>query len=257
MSFLTKTKALASLISKYLSSKKDLKYIFILSHMRSRSSVLSHILGSNDSVCGYGELQNSYIQHTDITKMHKDLYNDLKCNFRGKYLLDKILGNHLTISDEVFETVKPKVIFLLREPESTIKSIMNMGYITGVDWYKDPKKASDYYCSRLSHLTSYAESFTGDSFFLESSELVNNTDQVLKELTKWLKLKKPLMPKYKKFDYTGKPGYGDPSDNIQIGKLIKTKGHPNIEIPIEILQIAESSYEKCRNSLHKISRYKL
>ncbi len=219
--------------------------------MRSRSSVLSHILGSNDSVCGYGELQNSYIQHTDITKMHDDLYNDLKCDFRGKYLLDKILGNHLTVSDEVFEIVKPKVIFLLREPESTIKSIINMGFITGIDWYKNPAKASDYYCRRLSYLTDYAETFNGDGFFLESDELLNNTDHVLKELTEWLDLNKSLTSYYKKFNNTGKPGHGDPSENIQTGKLIKTKSYPNIEIPLEILQIAVSSYEKCKNSLCK------
>ena len=250
MSFLTKTKALASLISKSFSSKKDPKYIFILSHMRSRSSVLSHILGSNNSVCGYSELHNSYIHHTDIKKMKDTLYTDLKCDFRDKYLLDKILHTEYKISKEVFDTVSPKIIFLLRDPESTIKSIINMGYITGIAWYKDPAKASDYYCHRLSYLTNYAETFNGDGFFLESDKLINNTDQVLKELTKWLNLNKPLMRKYKKFNNTGKPGYGDPSDNIQIGELIKTKGYPDIEIPLEILQVAASSYEKCKNSLH-------
>jgi len=182
--------------------------------------------------------------------MKNDLYNDLKCNFRDKYLLDKILHNELKISKEVFETVTPKVIFLLRDPESTIKSIINMGYITGINWYKNPIQALDYYCSRLSHLARYAESFNGDGFFLESDELLDNTDHVLKELTEWLDLNKPLTSHYKKFNNTGKPGYGDPSENILTGKLIKTKKYPDIEIPFDILEVARSSYADCKASLN-------
>ena len=55
------------------------KYLFIFSHMRSRSSVLSHILGSNSQICGYSELQIPYIDKASIEKMRSLLSAEQKC----------------------------------------------------------------------------------------------------------------------------------------------------------------------------------
>ena len=253
MPVLIKVKKLAEIVLRPSIIMSRSKYLFILGHMRSRSSVLSHILGSNNGICGYSELHRSYVRYIDIIKMRIDLYRDLKCDLRGKYLLDKILHNEHEISNEVLRAITPKAIFLLRDPRSTIKSIINMGHVAGVDWYKNPEKVLEYYCSRLLRLTEYAEIFGGDYFFLESDDLVNNTDHVLRELTGWLCLDTPLVNNYIVFNNTGKPGYGDRSEKIRTGKLIKTKGHPDIDISHEILQVAESSYEKCKASLTKDS----
>ena len=220
--------------------------------MRSRSSVLSHILGSNNDICGYSELLNSYTHKIDLMNMRMKLYYDLKCDLKNKYLLDKLLHNKLDISKGLLETITPKVIFLLRKPESTIKSTFQMGKTIDDDWYKSFEKISEYYCSRLSRLEEYAEIMSKDYFFLESDDLVNNTDNVLKDITKWLGLNTPLDNSYSLFNKTGKPGYGDPSDNIQNRKIKKTKNYSDIEIPQGILQITESSYEKCKASLMKI-----
>lgn len=225
------------------------KYLFILSHMRSRSSVLSHVLGSNEGICGYSELQSSYLRRRDIINMRIKLHQELNCELKDKYLLDKILHNSLTISNEVYNLINPKVIYLLRKPESTIKSIINMGYITGISWYKDPEQATNYYCSRLSRLAEYTKIIKSDYFFIESDDLINDTDNILRNLTDWLGLDTPLTSEYAMFDNTGKPRHGDPSDNIRTGKIIETKSFPEIEIPLEILQTAESSYEKCKTAL--------
>jgi len=249
MSILTKIKKLSQ-IDLYLQSIIcRTKYLFIFSHMRSRSSVLSHILGSNLDICGYSELQLSYTGHMSLIKMRFLLFNDLKCKLNNKYLLDKILGDYLLFSNKVFEIAKPKVIFLLREPESTIKSIINMGYITDIEWYKDPLKVMDYYCSRLLSLEEYSKKVAGNYFFIESDDLLDNTEYILDCLTKWLNLSEPLDKRYSIFHNTGKPGYGDPSDHIKSGMLEKTKGYPVIKIPLEVLKRGEYSYKKCKDSL--------
>lgn len=252
MSILTKAKTLTTVALNPNLVIGRSKYLFILSHMRSRSSVLSHILGSNAGVCGYYELHSSYLNYADIVKMRINLYNELKCDLRGKYLLDKMLHNGHEISNEMFVSITPKVIFLIRNPESTIKSIINMGHITDVNWYKNEKKATSYYCSRLERLAEYAEMLDGNYFFLEADELIKNTDHVLKELTEWLGLDTPLSNDYTIFDKTGKPDYGDPSEIIRAGKLIKTKGYTDITIPLELKQKAEISYEQCKQALIKI-----
>lgn len=226
------------------------KYIFIFSHMRSRSSVLSHVLGSNPDICGHSELHLPYKGRMSLLKMRIELFNDLKCNLKDKYLLDKILHD-FQFSEKIFEIVKPKVIFLLRDPESTIKSIINMGYLTGIEWYKDPKQASDYYCTRLLQLEEFAKRTGDDYFFVESNELVNNTESILERLTQWLNLDEPLDKRYSVFHNTGKTGRrgGDPSNNIKSGILEKTNDYPDIKIPQDVLHKAESSYEKCRTAL--------
>lgn len=249
MSTVDKLKRVFSAVFKpnYITCKA--KYLFILSHMRSRSSVLSHVLGSNDGICGYSELHRSYISQSDLRKMRVKLYNDFKCRLTNKYLLDKLLHNNLDISKDVLRIANPKFIFLLRQPENTIKSTINMGYLANVEWYKDPEQVLKYYCSRLSRLEDYAEMIGGNYFFLESDELVTNTEHVLESLTRWLCLDKPLDNSYLQFSGTGKIGYGDPSNNIRTGKIKKTRGYPDIHIPQEILERAESSYEKCKASL--------
>jgi hypothetical protein len=188
-----------------------------------------------------------------LIKMRNKLSNDLKCKLNDKYLLDQILIDRLFVSDKVFAIAKPKAIFLLREPESTIKSIMNMGYLSGKKWYKNPVKAMDYYRSRLLRLEEYSKKLAGNYFFIESDTLVDNTENVLHGLTRWLNLHEPLDKRYSIFRNTGKPGHGDPSDNIKSGILKKTNGYPDIKIPPEVLQRGDSSYKKCKDSLLKCS----
>jgi hypothetical protein len=252
MSILSKSQKLSLIFLKPQNFICRTKYLFIFSHMRSRSSLLSHILGSNPDICGYSELHNSYSGYANLIKMRMDLTHDLKCTLNDKYLLDKLLHNNHSVSQKVFAITKPKVIFLLREPEDTIKSIINMSFVTGRDiCYRDPKKALDYYCSRLESLEKYAKTLENNYLFIESDELVSNTDYVLEHLSKWLNLSKTLDKKYSNFQKTGNIGSGDPSNNIKSGIVTKTKGYSDIEIPLEILKAGKLSYNKCKNSLLK------
>ncbi len=225
------------------------RYLFIFSHMRSRSSVLCHILGSNPGICGYSELQLSYLNRMSLINMRRLLQEDLGGNLRNKYLLDKILNDYLIFSDNVLKITKPRAIFLLRKPESTIQSIIHMGDLTGIEWYKDPVNAANYYCSRLSSLEELAGKFAGNYFFIEADDLLDHADCILDRLTGWLGLPVPLSKSYSTFSHTGKPGYGDPSPNLKSGTLKRTEDHPDIRIPPDILQRSESAYVKCMDIL--------
>jgi hypothetical protein len=243
MSILTKAKKIYRVVLNPQIFTCRVKYLFVFSHMRSRSSVLSHVLGTNSNICGYRELHTTYRGRMSLIKMRAMIFSDLECNLNDKYLLDKILHDY-HFSDRVFEIVKPKVIFLLREPEDTIKSIINIGY-------NDPMKVMDYYCDRLMSLIEYSKKIGKGYFFIESNELVDNTDNVLESLSIWLNLSEPLDKRYLTFRNTGKPGHGDTSHNIKSGILKKTKNYSDLKIPREVLQRGESSYKNCRDSLLK------
>ena len=234
-----------------LFSKTD--YLFIISHMRSRSTVLAHILGSNPGIWGYSELHNSYSGRLSLLKMKVDLCNSLDCEFKDKYLLDKLLHNQYVVSKKIYDVAKPKILFLLRKPESTIKSMIHMGHLVGINWYKDPILAMEYYCSRLLDMEAYAKNVAGDFFFIESEELVNHTIPVLESLSRWLKLPEPLQKEYSQFRNTGGKGHGDPSANIKTGILKKTTKHSHIHIPQEVLDPARLAYDRCREKLVELS----
>lgn len=250
MSFRSKAKKLAILMAhpEILLAKK--KYLFVISHMRSRSSVLSHILGSNPEICGYKELHRSYKGSRSLINMQIELVTDLKCNVRNKYLLDKLLNN-FTITDWVLENAQPRILFLLREPEATLKSIINMGVKTGVQWYQDPEKITEYYCKRLKNIEHLAARLDGNYLFLDSDSLIINPEETLSRISNWLNLKVPLKREYSTFSDTGIIGYGDPLDNIKSGELKATMGYPKIQIPRELLDKAEMSYHKCHTKLLK------
>lgn len=226
------------------------KYLFIISHMRSRSSVLSHILGSNPEIYGYKELQRSYENRKSLMNMQIELMRDLKLSAKNSYFLDKILHNY-NISDSVLNNKSLKIIFLLREPKPTIQSIINLGINLDWDWYKVPEKVTDYYCERLENIEQLVNRLKGNYLFIESNDLVEDTDATLLKISNWLNLKEKLIPEYKLFRDTGISGAGDPLNNILSGELIKTKGYDDIEVPNDLLEKANISYERCKNILLK------
>ena len=230
------------------------KVFFIVSHMRSRSTVLSHVLGSNSGICGYSERFKSYSGRLDLLKMRVDLFLDSRESVQNKYLLDKILHNHLSISDSLLSAIAPKAIFLLRKPESSIKSIINMAHNTAIEELKAPQFVLDYYCSRLLELENLAERFKGNFHYVESDDLINHTDEVLNNLSLWLQLEEPLEKEYSRFTKTGKPGAGEPSQNIQSGVIQNTKPHNDIHLSLAIIEQGQLAYDQCNNKLMNLSQ---
>lgn len=225
------------------------KYIFLLSHMRSRSSVLSHILGSNSEICGYYELHMKYSAYRSIIYMRQKLYGEFHREINGKYLFDKILHNRHFISEKLIEVMKPKFIFLLRGPKSTIMSMLSMGITTNRPWYKYPEAALEYYCSRLKYLEEFAQRIDNNYFYIDSDDLVDQSDITLGSLTAWLKLNAPLTKYYTLFRYSGDRGVGDSSDHIKTGVMGRTADRPQINVPKGILIKARQRYERCQHIL--------
>ena len=254
MSILTRANKLSRIVLKPQNIFCETKYLFVLGHMRSRSTLLSHILGSNPNICGHGELHHAYLHPLSLMKIRLDLNLDSDEPLKNKYLLDKLLHNRNIVSDKVLETIQPKVIFLIRQPESALKSIINMGRKgrdAGLAQYEPVDGALDYYVSRLAMLEMYANKLQGNYFFIESDELINQPDDMLARLSVWLELEQPLDKNYSIFHNTGKAGTGDMSKNIKSGKILKTKGYPDIQLSPEIVQQGWDAYISCKETLTK------
>jgi hypothetical protein len=177
--------------------------------MRSFSSPLCHF--SHPEISGYGEAQLR-ISAVDLQRLARKVQQTTENPVLGRYVLDKILHNHREIAPAILDRPEIKVLFLLRNPEDTLRSILNMSHARGHKGkFSDPVRVLDYYVTRLQHLENYCTRLDGNAFFLESERLLGDTERVLVELSRWLELGEPLKADYRTFRFTGAPGHGDPS----------------------------------------------
>ena len=223
------------------------QYLFLVGHMRSYSTLLSHILGSSTDINGYLENHIAYRSGTDLLKLRYRTQRATEGKLEGTYILDKILHNHWTIDDNILEKENLKVLFTIRKPEETVKSIINMGQkLVDEEWYLDHQKVALYYEERLKDMTRYATKLGKRGGYFDAELLIEKPEVLTKNISKWLSLKDPLKTEYKKFKDTGKPIHGDPSSNILEGKILKNKKKYEIELDPALLERLNKVYEETR-----------
>jgi hypothetical protein len=241
-----KFKKYGLLLSKPRNFLSDKQYILIISHMRSRSTLLGHILGSNTEICGHGELHLPYAKRLSLLKMRAALQsceNFESCN----YFLDKVLHNKLDVDTALFKG-KLKTLILVREPFGTVRSMFNMHqqlYGANNYWH-----LIDYYTDRINYIASFAYANKEKFLFVDSESLVNDTEKTLGSISHYLGLKTQLSAKYRQFSDTGVAGAGDPGKNITAGKIIKTAdGVENYEISESDKNRLLTAYSLCKATL--------
>jgi hypothetical protein len=231
-------------------------YLFILSHMRSFSSLLCHMLGSHPEISGYGEMQQAYLGRRDLDRLVDAVREQTGNATLGRYVLDKILHNH-EITSVILARSEVRWMFLLRNAEDTITSVVNMARsLEHTGEFSDPVRVADYYVARLMRMEQLGEQLGRAAVYLDAESLVDDTDAVLTRLTHWLGLATPLSREYRLFPLTGMPGHGDPSPNIRAGRVVadaaeRHRNYVRVAIPEEALARAKAAYDECRDVLSR------
>jgi len=223
--------------------------IFILSHMRSGSSLLEHILTTNNKILGFGEQNRIYHSLFDIKKM--ELY--VRCKQKKllknpKYIVDQILHNSLTPNIKLLNNGRIKIIFLIRSPLETISSIERLGgFPYGID-LTGTYNSGNYYTNRMNTLMSISKSIPKSSqIFLTYNDLINDSDSALNNLSMFLELKYPLQKKYKLKPSTRV--LGDRSENILKGEIVSME-KKTIPIDSRSLEKLDNVYNMVINFLN-------
>jgi len=234
--------------------KEEKKYIFVISHMRCFSTLLCHILGSNDQISGYSEMLHPYDGNSDLMRLRYWTYLTQGRQNKGNFVLDKILHNEFTVPEAFLKDQNFRFVFLLRKPEETFSSIRRMvkndrGVFNG--WYDNQQLVLDYYTNRLAEMENECRQTNGNSVFIPSERLIENSESVLKSLGDWLDIEDPLKTTYQMFRYSGLPCFGDPSFRnkkmkIDTHHMVNTTDH--CASP-EITAIAEKNYTRCYDTL--------
>jgi len=224
------------------------RYVFLLSHMRSYSSLLAHIMNSNREISGYVEVHQSYQSQFDLLDLQFKVADMTGGKLRGAYVLDKILHNHRQVSPEILTRDDVYAIFFIRDPEQTIKSMIAMFKGKPQAWM--PEGPATYYVRRLEHLAMMATKKPNKSLFFEADLIVEDTSSVLASVDRFLSLKHPLQSEYDLFDLTGRPRFGDPGRFISSGHIVhERRDYSQIELPEEDLLRAKEAFERCREIL--------
>lgn len=220
--------------------------LFILSHMRSYSSVLSHVLGSHPQIDGYCETHLRYRFSFDLLRLKWRVRKLTGEPLRGRYVLDKILHNY-AVATAILENPHTRAILLLRQPVDVVQSIVHMGrHLDLNEQNSNVANATQYYIERLGQLARLARVFGKRAAFVESEMLVSQTDDTLAFLQNFLDLDSPLERRYRSFAKTGQPGYGDPSEMIHSGEIgRRSQQRPTYSIPTALIEDAVKAHAEC------------
>ena len=216
------------------------RYLFVLAHPRSGSTVVSHVLQTHPDIVGFGEHHESYDDLTALSKLAtRNAWFDRSPRTTHRYTMDKIVWNHHGLGDDVVAHPDARFVFLVREPASTLESYRRMF----ADMTTDERRFESYR-NRMNGLVELAERIDDPSrcAFITYEDLTDRTDGVLADLTAWLELDPPLSRDYDLNRKSGSQSWGDPSKHIGAGTIITVDREP-IVIDLDVLDQA--------NALHR------
>ena len=104
---------------------RPFRYIIILGHQRTGSSLLTQILCSHPDICGFGESRTMYRSRRDLRSLRGEVFR-MHGRFGGyeHYVLDKVLFENLLPDPAIVDESDVQWVFLLRDPIRTMRSMV-------------------------------------------------------------------------------------------------------------------------------------
>jgi hypothetical protein len=222
--------------------------VFIMGHMRSGSTLLMHLLISHPELIGCGERNVPYRSDDDLDRLEIAARRSQRRLFRGpSYVVDQINHDEFTPDPELFKSKRIRCIFLIREPEEAIQSLLRLTRSSSDPWPVD--RAIDYYVGRLKSLTALRERVSERAIGVTYSELVDHVPKTLDRLSSFLSLTSPLEPEYSIQPFTGRRG--DTSERIRSGRIARGNFEPTFPISESQRNRVNEAYLSCLANLRQ------
>ncbi|MGD2183363.1 sulfotransferase family protein [Lusitaniella coriacea] len=229
-----------------LFSQKSHKVLWVLGHMRAGTSLFSHILNTHPDLIGFGETHIEYESEADLQKLAYKVYHRLRCaNMSHQYVFDKILHNNKIINEQLIEIPQIDIIFLIREPEETVLSLIKLK----PHWNR--QQAMDYYVKRLEKLEKNAQQIDNKKrcFVMTYEQLIWHTEPTFVSMKEFLKVQHPFSEEYEISEITGQKHIGDQSENIKTGRIIRKEKKSDPQIDPKLLEKGIKAYNQCYQTL--------
>lgn len=223
---------------------KTPRFVLLLGHMRSGSTLLAHLLFSHPQVVGAGERSQPVGSSADLRALVWEAARHSDRLFRSiDRVVDQINHTRFTPSLRLLDREDIDVVILVREPHAAISSMCD---VLGKHYDMTLDEAVDYYLERTRDLARIATSLARAPLVVDYEELTESSSETLARLTSHLRLDSPLADEYQLFPFTGRRG--DPSAVIQSGRIISRSDRQLVSIPPRKLAMAQLAYDTCRRA---------
>ena len=212
----------------------DKPCIFLLSYMRSGSTLLSNLITSSDEICGFGETAIRY----SVDNSYELLLDKLSASSAGaslqgaSFLFDKILHNHLGFPFYHPRFQNSRYLILLRHPAYALSSMMKMpryGNVSSASVRLNINQ--DYLFSRLCALEFAMATYSFDFMVLSYESLVSDSSLVLERVSSFVGLSEVLSQDYVVDVNKMTWGVGDASDKIKEGRILPARTLEGQDLP--------------------------
>jgi hypothetical protein len=223
------------------------RYLFVLSHWRSGSTLLCHILNSHPDIAAAGELHQSYHRQQDLRRLDARLalaYRRLRIGKR--YACDKLVDERWEIRGaDTLARSNVYFILLLRNARRSLASIHEMR----PKW--EPERLGQYYLTRLSLLKDYGRLLWGThrGLFLRYEDLLAHTPEVFRALSHFLEVDDTFSEQYHLTRTTGRVGWGDRWGHIMAGRIVRKPRQLRFTVPEAIAEQCEVAEAACAEEL--------
>lgn len=223
--------------------------IFVVSHMRSRSSALSHVLGSHPQIVGHGELLRGYGSWVDtaISRI------ELNATRQHSYFHDKLLHNYAWLDDSLLTSSNNKILFLLREPIAAAQSFVRLYRTEKPTCQRSDEEIhgdyAEYYQQRMPTLVAMAKKIGERARVLDSDRLLDQPGETLDSLTEFLQLSSPLKSEFNLFPDSESTGHGDTTGGLRSKKLQSVTHSNSTEVEQGLCQQLTQTYEATKESI--------
>jgi len=221
--------------------------VFILAHMRCGSTALSNILCSRGDISGYGEAHIRYDGRGALGRLGVNQRLRHGWNPKADYLFDKVLhSRHDNAAPPEFFAAR--AIFMLREPEPTIRSIVQLFTDLDRGEYRTNALAAEYYVERVSALIRLWDRFAAERRFgITHGGLLQEPGRMLDAISDRLGFEPALENRYSSPAASRRGGGGDPMQSgkhssIQPALLRPARPLEGLELPPELARQAQSAY---------------
>lgn len=225
--------------------------LLILGHMRCGSTLLAHILNSHPEVAGYGETHRSYRCPRDVLGLRAHVFvRQPTLRVRARYVSDKNVNELFPVDPEVLAASSARVVLIAREPRASMSSLLRVLS----DWTE--QQALGHYLTRMELLQRTAACSDRERlFFLTHHQLLHHSDAVLEALTRFLGLRTRLSSRYEVTERTGQWGWGDTTERIWAGRIVRDYERPERDWPVALITRAESAYLETVGALEHLASH--
>ena len=216
--------------------RRPAEYIFILSAMRSGSTLLQHLVCQQEDMLSAGETKIEYHGLEDLARLRAHLleYNDRQADDGTRYrCVEKCVHNGYFPRPLAVATPEIRFIFLLRDPVAAVSSLLER---KGWPYAESVESAVWYYNDRFTALVSFARLLQRpeDAVYIGYEDFLGGPSRHLRRLSGFLGLDQELTESYPKQKWTARLSLGDVSPNIHSRKIVPNERKELAEIPRDL-----------------------